>query len=132
MKDLFLNIVKVVFGMAFLCFGFSSVMCIISIFENGIINKDFYITIPVTGLFLSLTILTHYLDIIYIEKRNNISNKFAVINLLLSIFFFLIGIYGNFVNYEYELLRLLNVINVILFGVIIINIGLVKICKTTK
>lgn len=132
MKDLFLNIIKVIFGICFGCFGFTSIMCIIWDIEDGKITENFFVTLPVAGLFLCLTILTHYLDKIYIEKEKNINCRFAIVNLILSIIFFLIGICGNLYIREFEVLRLQNALNAILLGIIVANIGLIKICKTKE
>ena len=132
MKDLFLNIIKVIFGICFVCFGFTSVMYIIWNIGDGKVTEDFFVTFPVAGLFLCLTILTHYLDKIFIEKEKNISCRFAIVNLILSIVFFSVGAFGNFRVREFEVLRLLNALNAILLGIIFSNIGLIKICKTKE
>ena len=128
MKQLFLTIIKVICGLNFV----GSIITAFNNYKNYSSTESFCLYLPIVFLFLSLTILFHYVDKIIIEKNNNVKVHWIYTVLLISIISFIVGVYGYFAFDDFKIIingnisaeqMLLHTINIFTLLLIVFLIG---------
>ena len=131
MKYFFLNLIKMIFGIFFVVFGYEAVIELYSIINTEKeISINFLLLTPLMLIFLDFTILTHNLDRILIDKINTYTTGWLNFILIISIISFVISLYGTLINYVHlsEILLFL-LMEAFSFALILFSIGYKRILK---
>ena len=99
MKDLFLRIIMIIFCIFFAIFLVDSILHFP--ISNPPYNKydaisdsRFLVSLAFAGVFLTLTLTSFYIERVYVDKQKNTNISLLKINIILSVVFFLLGLYG--------------------------------------
>ena len=131
MKYFFLNLIKMIFGIFFVVFGYEAIIELCSIINNDKeISINFLLLTPLMLIFLDFTILTHNFDRILIDKINTYTTGWLNFILITSIISFVISLYGTLINYVHlsEILLFL-LMDAFSFALILFSIGYKRILK---
>ena len=135
MKDLFLRIIMIIFCIFFAIFLVDSILHFPILNPpynkyDAISDSRFLVSLAFAGVFLTLTLTSFYIERVYVDKQKNTNISLLKINIILSVVFFLLGLYGFLYYIKFNNRNLYVLIpSILLLCNIFVNLGLISFRK---